>query len=160
MMTRKPVQAQDDEKDKGEEEEPILHARHANPGRAKFASGLDCTVGGNRTPNLRIWNPLLYQLSYDRKFCRWYHIHRKLERLRESTRPIVVRSMKSPRPSELQKAEKSKVPRTEGVFGNQEASVRMHQSRTQVSEVRGRQKVVSRKYSSIDKLGWSGNCKF
>ncbi|MEY4701276.1 MAG: hypothetical protein RL326_1463, partial [Pseudomonadota bacterium] len=25
-----------------------------------------CTVGGNRTPNLRIWNPLLYQLSYDR----------------------------------------------------------------------------------------------
>jgi hypothetical protein len=27
------------------------------------------TVGGNRTPNLRIWNPLLYQLSYDRK-CR------------------------------------------------------------------------------------------
>ena len=38
-----------------------------------------CTVGGNRTPNLRIWNPLLYQLSYDRKCGGCYHIRGKLE---------------------------------------------------------------------------------
>src|SRR4051812_29300686 len=41
------------------------------------------TVGGNRTPNLRIWNPLLYQLSYDRKWVRRYHIPTQLERAGE-----------------------------------------------------------------------------
>lgn len=38
----------------------------ANKARISGRGMKRCTVGGNRTPNLRIWNPLLYQLSYDR----------------------------------------------------------------------------------------------
>jgi hypothetical protein len=47
----------------------------------------DGTVGGNRTPNLRIWNPLLYQLSYDRTGVGGYHTQRKKELVRSGFEP-------------------------------------------------------------------------